>query len=111
MKSSEIKTEIKKLQDQLKKTEHEEKKGKGILKRGEFCILTTQDYDEDTGKVVGEQYNPTVFFGSWEDYPVAMVEAYIEWVTPYFKDLLDQAPSWEKWKIKKISKEEAFKYL
>lgn len=111
MKSGEIKNEIRKLQEQLKKVEHEEKKVKGVLKRGEFCLLTIQDYDEDSGRVVGEDFNPTVFFGSYEDIPVAMVEAYIDWCSPYFKDLIDQAPSWEKWKVKKISKEEAFKYL
>lgn len=111
MKSIDIRAEIKNLTAKLKKSEHEEKKGKGVLKRGEVCILTIQDYDEETGKVVGKEYNPTIFFGSYEDYPVPMVEAYIDWETPYFKDLTDQAPSWEKWKVKKISKEEAFKYI
>lgn len=111
MKSHEIKKEIKSLQDQLKKVEHEEKKGKGVLKRGEFCIFTIQDYNEDTGKTVGEEFNHTIFFGSYNDIPVAMAEAYIDCETPYFKDLLDIAPSWEKWKVKKISKEEAFKHI
>lgn len=109
--SDEIKTEIRKLQDQLKKIEHKEKAVKGVLKRGEFCMLTIQDYDEDRGKLVGEPYNPIIFFGSYEDFPVLMTEAYIEWGSFYFKDLTDQAPLWEKWKVKKISKEEAFKYL
>lgn len=111
MGSKEIKNEIIKLQEELKKAEHQEKKGKGVLNRGEFCLLTIQDYDEDFCKVVGEEFNPTVFFRSFEGIPVAMTEAYIDWETPYFKDLTDQAPSWEKWKVKKISKEEAFKYL
>lgn len=112
MKSNEIKTEIRNLQDKLKKVEHEEKKGKGVLKRGQFCILTIQDYDEENDKVVGKEFNHTIFFGSYEDIiPVAMVEAYVDWETPYFKDILDQAPSWEKWKVKRISKKEAFKYI
>ena len=111
MDSVEIKSEIRKLQDQLKKTEHQEKKRKGVLNRGEFCLLTIQDYDADSGKLIGEEVSPIIFFGSFEDMPVALTEAYIDWCTPYFKDLIDQAPYWEKWKVKKISKEEAFKYI
>lgn len=110
MKSADLKLEITKLQDLLKEALHKEKKGKGVLNKGEFCLLTQQDFDEDTGKVSGEEYY-TVFFGSFEGYPIALTESYLDWETSYFKDLIDQAQCWERYKVKKISKEEAFKYL
>lgn len=112
MNSKEIAAKIKELQLELTKVDHNEKKSRGVLNPGEFCLLTFKDVDEDTSKVTDSENPPVVFYMTYTEVcPVAMNECYIEWYSPYFKDVIDAAPSWEKWIPKKISKEEAFKYI
>jgi hypothetical protein len=111
MSSEDLKYKIAELQEELRKVEQKEKTKKGVLKFGEFCLVTFYEYNEDDRKVPSE-CDPVVFFMPWgQDNPVPMQECYIDWYTPYFVDLKNCANRWEEIKVKKISREEAFYYL
>lgn len=109
MNSKDIKEQLDELKQLLLKTEHKEKSRKGVLKYGEFCLLSFFEYDENDKLV--EDGQPIVFFMPWgQDNPVPMKECYLDWYTNYFADL-ETVSSVGKIKAKKISKEEAFNYL
>lgn len=111
MNSKELKQKISELEHELKKVEHKEKAKKGYLKYGEYCVASFFEYD-DNYKLVPADSDPIVFFMPWgQDNPVPMVEAYIDWYTPYFVDLVNCRNSWEDIKVKKISRQEAFEIL
>lgn len=111
-KYEEIKQKILELQDELKKVEHRAKAKHGTLKNGEYCLVSFYEYDEFDKKVKSDETGDVVYFMPWaQDNPVPMEECYLDWYTPYFADLKNCANSWEEIKVKKISREEAFKHL
>lgn len=108
-KSIEIKKQIQELQEQLRQEEKKEKSKKGVLKEGEWYLLSIYDLDEKE-KVKKDTESNVVFYMSCSGEPTCM-NAYVEWYSKYICDLLQGQPYYEKWKGKKISKEEAIKYL
>jgi hypothetical protein len=98
---NELKNKIIELENNLRKEEHLMKKKKGILKEGEWYLLNIKDEDNIEDNVI--------FYSSPQG--VVCMNAYLEWYSVYIYDLLEQAPYYQKWKGKKISKKEAINYL
>lgn len=63
---------------------------------------------DENDKVVGEPDN-IVFYRTLSQ--SVCLNAYFEWYSEYVHDLLSEEPYYQKWKGRKINKEEALKYL
>ena len=97
----ELKDKINELENNLRKEEHTMKKKKGILKQGEWYLLNIKDDNDVEDNII--------FYSSPQG--VVCMNGYCEWYSTYIYDLIKQAPYYEKWKCKKIPKEEAINYL
>lgn len=107
-KIEELKKTLNEVKAALQKEEHKVKKREGVLKEGEWLKVDVFEYDCNDDLKLSEG-DPIILYHSCQG--VQCLNAYIDIPSEYIAEILDEATSFEVWKAKKISKEEAIKYL
>lgn len=107
----ELKAQREALNQQIQKLEIGNLKRKGVLKQNEWALATFEEFDEETGKWVPAESDPVILFGKNGDTIVAM-NSYTDDSSSLIQTWIDDnTHHWERVKVKKITKEEAFALL